>query len=102
YRQSKLAQVLSTIELAERLGDVGVSVNALHPATYMPTKIVPSPTSTLEEGVEATLKLVLDPKLEGVSGRFFNGLREQRADTQAYDPQARRKLRELSQQLTSA
>ena len=45
----------------------------------MPTKIVASPTSTLEEGVEATLRLVADPALEGVSGRYFDGLREARA-----------------------
>jgi hypothetical protein len=34
------------------------------------------------------------------TGRYFNGLREARADAQAYDPQARRRLRELSGKLT--
>src|SRR6185295_13892979 len=42
YCQSKLAQILFTIDLAERL-DADVTVNALHPATYMPTKMVGSP-----------------------------------------------------------
>src|SRR5436190_9906619 len=69
YCQSKLAQILFTIDLAERL-DGDVTVNALHPATYMPTKMVASPVSTLEEGVEATHRLVADPELAGVSGRF--------------------------------
>jgi NAD(P)-dependent dehydrogenase (short-subunit alcohol dehydrogenase family) len=88
------------VDLAERLPD-GVTVTALHPATFMPTKMVPSPASTLEEGVEATLRLVADPALDGVSGAYFNGQREQRADPQAYDADARRQLRELSERLVA-
>jgi len=102
YCQSKLAQILSTMDLAERLGrDAGVTVNALHPATYMPTKIVSTPMSTLDEGVEATVRLVVDPALAGVTGRYFDGLRERRADPQAYDASARAKLRALSEKLAS-
>jgi NAD(P)-dependent dehydrogenase (short-subunit alcohol dehydrogenase family) len=100
YMQSKLAQVLFTFDLAERLHE-GVTVTALHPATFMPTKMVPSPTSTLEEGVEATKRLVADPELEGVSGAYFNGQREAGAEAQAYDGEARRRLRELSERLTA-
>jgi NAD(P)-dependent dehydrogenase (short-subunit alcohol dehydrogenase family) len=100
YMQSKLAQILFTFDLAERLPD-GVTITALHPATYMPTKMVPSPTSTLEEGVEATERLVTASELDGVSGAYFNGQREQDADPQAYDPDARRRLRELSERLTA-
>ena len=88
------------MDLAERLPD-GVTVTALHPATYMPTKIVSSPASSLEEGVEATMRLVADPALEGVSGAYFNGQREQQADPQAYDGDARRQLRELSERLVA-
>jgi NAD(P)-dependent dehydrogenase (short-subunit alcohol dehydrogenase family) len=40
YRQSKLAQVMFTFELAERLRGSGVTVNALHPATLMDTRMV--------------------------------------------------------------
>ncbi|XNL82771.1 SDR family NAD(P)-dependent oxidoreductase [Actinomadura madurae] len=101
YRQSKLAQILFTIDLAGELAGTGVTANALHPATYMPTKLVPTPISTLEEGVRATHRLVTDPALDGVSGRFFNGLREARADAQAYDTEARARLKALSDELTS-
>ena len=100
YTQSKLAQVMMTIDLAHELLDKGVTVNALHPATYMPTKIVASPTSTLEEGVRATSHLVTDAGLDDTTGVFFNGLNPARADPQAYDPDARRRLRELSDRLT--
>src|SRR3954471_22157663 len=101
YCQSKLAQILFTVELAPRVAGTGVTVNALHPATYMPTKMVHSPISTLEEGVEATLRLVADPALAGVTGRFFDGTREARPDAQAADADARRRLWTLSEQLTA-
>jgi NAD(P)-dependent dehydrogenase (short-subunit alcohol dehydrogenase family) len=100
YMQSKLAQILFTFDLDERLPD-GVTITALHPATFMATKMVPSPRSTVEEGVEATMRLVADPELDGVSGAYFNGQREEAADPQAYDEDARRKLRELSERLVA-
>jgi NAD(P)-dependent dehydrogenase (short-subunit alcohol dehydrogenase family) len=97
YCQSKLAQIMFTFDLA----DEGVTAAALHPATYMPTKMVKSPISTLEEGIEATQRLVTAPAAE-ISGRYFDGLREARAHGQAYDAGARRALRELSERLTGA
>ncbi|MFD0899392.1 SDR family NAD(P)-dependent oxidoreductase [Actinomadura sediminis] len=100
YCQSKLAQILFTFDLAAELDGTGVTANALHPATYMPTKMVSSPVSTLEEGVRATRRLVADPALDDVSGRFFDGLDEARADAQAYDADARARLRALSDDLT--
>lgn len=102
YCQSKLAQILATFTLAEQLQGTGVTATCLHPATYMPTKIVPSPVSTLQEGVNATLRLAADPALDGVTGAYFNGTREARADAQAYDPAARRHLTELCDKLVAA
>jgi NAD(P)-dependent dehydrogenase (short-subunit alcohol dehydrogenase family) len=102
YCQSKLAQILFTIDLGDELRVAGVTVNALHPATYMPTKMVPRPTSTLKEGVDATVRLVIDPDLDHVSGHYFNGTRETRANGQAYDKVARQKLRALSETLVGA
>jgi NAD(P)-dependent dehydrogenase (short-subunit alcohol dehydrogenase family) len=103
YCQSKLAQVMHAFDLAGELREQGVAANALHPATYMPTKIVlaagTTPVSSIEQGLEATWRLVTDPALDGVSGAYFNGTREARADEQAYDAGARRRLRELSQRL---
>jgi NAD(P)-dependent dehydrogenase (short-subunit alcohol dehydrogenase family) len=104
YRQSKLAQILFTIDLAaelEELDGVEVSVNSLHPATFMPTKIVTGPTfSTVADGVEATTHLITAPPAEVGTGRFYNGLDEARANDQAYDSAARRELHELSVKLT--
>ena len=102
YCQSKLAQVMMTIDLVAELAGTGVTANALHPATYMPTKMVASPISTIQEGVDATSRLLTDPGLDEVSGAFFNGLTEAGANGQAYDPAARQQLRELSDQLTAS
>jgi NAD(P)-dependent dehydrogenase (short-subunit alcohol dehydrogenase family) len=103
YCQSKLAQVMFTFDLAELLGDRGVTANCLHPASYMPTKIVlharGSAVSSLEEGVQATARLVNDPALDGVTGRYLNRTKEARAEAQAYDRSARRTLREISDRL---
>jgi NAD(P)-dependent dehydrogenase (short-subunit alcohol dehydrogenase family) len=103
YCQSKLAQVMFTFDLAQELGGSGVTATCLHPATYMPTKMVRAagvnPISSLEEGVQATLRLVADPQLDGVSGRYFNGRRPASPDPQAGDPGARARLRELSDRL---
>jgi NAD(P)-dependent dehydrogenase (short-subunit alcohol dehydrogenase family) len=105
YCQSKLAQVMFTFDLADELRGTGVTATCLHPATFMPTKMVTDggiePVSTLEQGVEATLRLMRDPELDGVSGVYFNGTGEARADAQAYDEDARRRLRELSDRLTT-
>jgi NAD(P)-dependent dehydrogenase (short-subunit alcohol dehydrogenase family) len=100
YRQSKLAQILFTFDLAEQAEGTGVAVSALHPATFMPTKIVAGePRSTVAQGAEATLRQVTAPAAQ-VDGRFFNGLDEARANDQAYDAGARRLLRDLSRELT--
>ena len=103
YSQSKLAQIMFTMELAEHLQDTGVTVNALHPASLMDTKMVQDTfgytMSTVEEGTEAVVRLAVSLELEGVTGRYFDGTRDARANRQAYNPQARDRLWVLSEGL---
>ena len=103
YSQSKLALVMLTFDLAEELRNDGVTANCLHPGTFMPTKMVletgTSPVDSLESGVEATLRLAADPALDGVTGRYFQRKDDALAHPQAYDLDARRRLRELSAEL---
>jgi NAD(P)-dependent dehydrogenase (short-subunit alcohol dehydrogenase family) len=103
YRQSKLAQIMFTFDLAGELDPRKVTANCLHPATFMPTKIVldsgTKPASSLEEGVRATLRLITDPGLDGVTGRFFNAAAEAEPNPQARDMAARHRLREMSDRL---
>jgi hypothetical protein len=58
------------------------------------------PRDSLESGVRATARLATAPELAEVSGRYFDRLAEARAHPQAYDVDARRQLRELSERLT--
>jgi NAD(P)-dependent dehydrogenase (short-subunit alcohol dehydrogenase family) len=103
YAQSKLSQIMFTIDLAGELKGTGVTVNSLHPATYMNTTMVRAggitPMSTVEQG-GAILHLVSGDDMAGRSGLFFNGLQEAKANPQAYDAAARRRLRMLSLELT--
>jgi hypothetical protein len=59
-----------------------------------------TPISTVDEGADAVLNLAVSPALAGRTGLYFNGQREARADPQAYDADARRRLHELSVKLT--
>lgn len=102
YAQSKLAQVMFTFDLARELEGSGVTANSLHPATLMNTRMVEDAgieaRSSVDEGKEAVLQLVTgdDPG----NGLYFNQLREARANAQAYDEEARERLRVLSRTLT--
>jgi NAD(P)-dependent dehydrogenase (short-subunit alcohol dehydrogenase family) len=93
YRRSKLALAAWTFQLAEELHDSGVLVNCLHPASFMDTGMVReagvTSVSTVDEGGEATLRLILSPP---GSGKFYNGLREARAHPDAYSPAVRSTL----------
>lgn len=104
YRQSKLAQVLFTIDLAQELAGKNVTANSLHPSTFMNTTMVRQmgrePISTVDQGADAVMRLIASDDVAGQSGLFFNVQQESRADPQAYDAEARRKLRALSDQLT--
>jgi NAD(P)-dependent dehydrogenase (short-subunit alcohol dehydrogenase family) len=103
YSQSKLAQISFTFELAGRESDSGVTVNALHPASLMDTRMVRESfgytMSTVEEGAEAVIRLAVSPEVDGITGAYFDGKSEARADRQAYDPRARERLWTLSEQL---
>ena len=59
-----------------------------------------SPMSKVETGAEAILQLAVSPRIEGKSGLYFNVMDEARANPQAYDAEAPRKLRALSLELT--
>ena len=106
YAQSKLAQIMFTIDLAGELRGTGVTVNSLHPATYMDTTMVRAggiaPISTVEQGGAAILHLVSGDDVAGKSGLFFNGMNEAKANPQAYDDAARRRLRKISLELTGS
>lgn len=106
YSQSKLAQVMFTFDLAEELSETGISVNCLHPATLMPTTMVletdffSTTVDSVEKGAEAVLRLAASPETRGISGRYFEGKAPATADAQAYDRDARERLRTISRRFS--
>jgi NAD(P)-dependent dehydrogenase (short-subunit alcohol dehydrogenase family) len=102
YAQSKLAQIMMTIDLAEELEGTGVTANAVHPAVYMATTMVLSrggtPMATIDEGADPVLQVIHSP-IAG-SGNYYRQAENVRAQEQAYDGDARRRLRELATELT--
>jgi NAD(P)-dependent dehydrogenase (short-subunit alcohol dehydrogenase family) len=104
YCQSKLALVMFTFDLAEELEGSGVTANCLHPGTYMPTNMVRragvEPVTPLKDGIAATVRLISSRELEATNGHYFDGTAESAPHPQAEDPEARRRLRDLSAELT--
>ncbi len=100
YCRSKLAMVMATFELAGRLDPGEVTVNALHPGSLLDTKMVRegfgAPQGPVDIGIEAEVHLATAADLQGVSGRYFDRTRPERAHAQAYDADARRRLWQAS------
>jgi NAD(P)-dependent dehydrogenase (short-subunit alcohol dehydrogenase family) len=93
-----------TFDLADALRGAKVTVNAIHPATFMATKMVVEaglrPLNTVETGADAVLHLVTSADVEQTTGAFFNVMQETRANPAAYDAAARERLRTLTSALT--
>ncbi|MFI6817434.1 hypothetical protein ACIBG7_33900 [Nonomuraea sp. NPDC050328] len=100
YCRSKLAMIMSAFELA----DHQVTVNALHPAHLMDTRAVReyglTPQVGTDAGARPTIRLITDPDLETVTGRYFDRFPDTQAHEQAYDNAARSRLAALTSELT--
>jgi retinol dehydrogenase 14 len=113
YGMTKLANIMFTYELAERLDGTGVMANCLHPGsvgtnfgqnnrgamalffrTFKPFMRSP------EQGADTLIWLASSPEVDGVSGKYFSDRKEIEAKKVAYDPAARRRLWEISEDLT--
>ena len=103
YCQAKLAEIMLTFDHAANLAGTDVTVNCVHPAFNMPTKIVThmfTPDSEIADGVTSVLRLITDPGLEHVTGCYFDQTEKARAHEQAYDERARARVREIAERLT--
>ena len=114
YGMTKLANIMFTYELAERLNGTGVTANCLHPGpvrtnfgqnnrgpmalffrTFKPFMRSP------EQGADTLVWLASSPEVDGVSGKYFSDRKEIEAKSVASDRAARRRLWEISEELTS-
>jgi NAD(P)-dependent dehydrogenase (short-subunit alcohol dehydrogenase family) len=109
YARSKLALLLASLELAERLRGSGVSVNCLHPGLAATEIFRDHPPAlrflfgvigkSSERAARSSLFLAASPSVEGITGKFFIGERPVALTRHALDPELRRELWELSETL---
>ncbi len=114
YARSKLADLLFTYELARRLAESSVTVNALHPglaATHMvqseggPSALVFRYLSrffgrSAEDGARTSVYLATSPEVEHVSGQYFSDCKPARSSQESYDRFAGSRLWEISERMT--
>ncbi|HVO40335.1 MAG TPA: SDR family NAD(P)-dependent oxidoreductase [Spirochaetia bacterium] len=98
YCRSKLAMIMMSLDLAE--SHPRLRSNALHPGTYLDTSMVRragiQPLGPASRGAQSILAVISAALDGGTTGTYFNESRPSRALAQAYDPAARRRLREAS------
>ena len=113
YAQSKLANILFTTALAERLAADDVQVNCLHPGAVA-TNIWPERNwlekafskmlgwflISPEKGARTSIWLASGDLGGRVSGRYFENCREKTPNREARDHDAAEKLWQISAQLT--
>ena len=113
YGMTKLANIMFTYELAERLEGTGVTATCMHPGavnTRFGTNNSGPMTilfrafkpfmRTPEQGADTVIWLAASPEVEGVTGRYYSDRKPLEPKKIANDPDARRRLWEESERLT--
>jgi len=112
YGASKRMNIAFALELAERLRGTGVTSNALHPGVVasdfgavkgwfgLGFALVKPFLLTPEQGARTQIWLATAPEVAGVTGGYFMRKKQIAPQRQARDPEVRRRLWELSGQLT--
>jgi NAD(P)-dependent dehydrogenase (short-subunit alcohol dehydrogenase family) len=110
--QSKLANVLFTYEMARRLEGTGVTVNCVDPGGVRTnlgknTGGVPRVLMTVfrplfatpEKGARPSIRLATAPELEGVTGGYFQRMKQARSSAKSYDEAIAARLWRVSAEL---
>jgi NAD(P)-dependent dehydrogenase (short-subunit alcohol dehydrogenase family) len=106
FGATKMMNLLFTFELARRLQNTGVTVNAVHPGlarsslmneTSAPMRFLLRLASAPAERVAVDIiRVALDPEFEKVTGRFFHKAKEIEPAAYAHDRAAQQRLWEIS------
>jgi NAD(P)-dependent dehydrogenase (short-subunit alcohol dehydrogenase family) len=102
YTQSKICNVLFAYALATKLRDVDVTSNALHPG-IITTKLLwtgfQSRANEVAEGARTSVYVATASELEGVTGKYFEPVRELPSADITYDTNAQEMLWAISEEL---
>jgi NAD(P)-dependent dehydrogenase (short-subunit alcohol dehydrogenase family) len=102
YANSKLANVLFTYALAEKLAGTGVTANCLHPGV-IGTKLLRAGWGAsgahVEAGAATSIFLALSPEVAGVTGKYFDDRRERASSRASYDLSLQQELWRVSERL---
>jgi NAD(P)-dependent dehydrogenase (short-subunit alcohol dehydrogenase family) len=105
YATSKLMNVMFAYDLARRLRDTKIAVNALHPGVIS-TKLLRTGFggmggASLEQGARTSVRVATDPALAGVTGKYFSDAREAASSRASHDERVQRELYRVSCDLAS-
>jgi len=113
YGQSKLANIMFTYKLADRLEGSEITANTLHPGSvasklYRKFGILEPlillwirlTGKTSQEGAETPIYLASSPDLDGVSGKYFVDKEQERSSEFSYNREAQDRLWNLSEEMT--
>ena len=114
YGKSKLANILFTYELAERLRGTGVTANCVHPGPVgtnfgknngglmvLLFRALKPFMRTPEQGADTVIYLASSPEAEGMSGRYFGDRKVISSSEEPHDVSAQKRLWEASEELTN-
>ena len=111
YCQSKLAQVLFTYELAERLKGSGVTVNCVHPGAVRSNwgdeagplgigiRIARPFMLSPEKGAETAIFVATSTDLADISGKYFTKKKARESSAESYNLEERKRLWDVSMKL---
>ncbi len=106
YARSKLLMVLFSNTLAEKAKRFGISSNALHPGIIFGTKVTQThwakSTETMELGALSVQNLAINPDLSGISGAYFDKLKQVKPSLIAQNKKLQQALWKQSVALTQA
>lgn len=102
YALSKLANVLFSVELAQKLQGTNVTSNSLHPGVIN-TKLLKAgfgmSGDPVEEGSKTSVYLASADNIADTTGKYFVNSREADASPYAYNPGLRKNLWKLSEEI---
>jgi len=113
YGKTKLANIMFTYELAERLEGTGVTANCMHPGGVNTNfgnnqggpmnllfRLFKPFMRSPEQGADTLIYLASSPEVEGMTGKYLADRKVKAASDAAYDETMRKRLWEASEELT--